>query len=81
MLRYTRISETSRELRKKMTDAEKLLWSEEAKATFGYQFRQRIIGLYCGLLLPTARLVIEIDGESALLWERRRKAIRRGMVN
>ena len=53
------------ELRKNMTDAEKLLWAKiRNRQIKGYQFyRQKIIGnfivdFYC----PRANLIIEIDG-------------------
>ena len=55
----------ARELRKNMTDAEKLLWSKvRRKRLRGYQFyRQRAIGNYIvDFYCPKARLVIEIDG-------------------
>jgi very-short-patch-repair endonuclease len=55
----------ARELRKKMTDAEKLLWSRISRRQLsGRQFyRQRIIENYIvDFYCPTARLVIEIDG-------------------
>lgn len=55
----------ARELRKNMTDAEKLLWSRaRRKQLRGYQFyRQRTIGNYIvDFYCPKARLVIEIDG-------------------
>lgn len=66
MLPYDRgLKKISRDLRKRMTDAEKLLWSKLRKKQIkGQQFyRQKIIGrhvadLYC----PKARLVVEIDG-------------------
>ena len=59
------LKEFSRELRKNMTEAEKLLWSRlRRKQLKGSQcYRQRIIGdfivdFYC----PCARLVIKVDG-------------------
>ncbi len=66
MLKYNKnLQNLARELRKNMTDAEKLLWSRISRRQIsGYQFyRQRIIGNYIvDFYCPTARLVIEIDG-------------------
>ena len=66
MLKYDNsLKHIARELRKNMTDAEKLLWSRiRRRQLSGYQFyRQRIIGSYIvDFYCPTARLVIEIDG-------------------
>jgi len=66
MLQYHKsLKQLSRNLRRNMTDAEKLLWSKvRGKQLNGLQFyRQKIIGndvadFYC----PKTRLVIEIDG-------------------
>ena len=66
MLFYnTKLKKYSQELRRNMTDAEKLLWSRlRRKQIKESQFyRQRIIGnhivdFYC----PKARLIVEIDG-------------------
>ena len=55
----------ARELRKNMTDAERLLWSKiRRKQVRGYQFyRQITIGNYIvDFYCPKARLVIEVDG-------------------
>lgn len=55
----------SQDLRKNMTDAEKLLWSKlRRKQLKGLQvYRQRIIGNYIvDFYCPKASLVIEIDG-------------------
>ncbi|MCJ7521438.1 MAG: DUF559 domain-containing protein [Dehalococcoidia bacterium] len=55
----------SRQLRKEMTDAERLLWSKvRGKQLKGYQFyRQKIIGNYIvDFYCPKAKLIIEIDG-------------------
>lgn len=66
MLRYnSSLKPYSRELRKNMTDAERLLWSKvRMKQLKGYQFyRQRIIGDYIvDFFCPRAKLVIEVDG-------------------
>ncbi len=66
MLRYNKkLKKYARELRKNMTEAEKILWSKiRRKQLKGYQFyRQKPIGdfiadFYC----PKAGLVIEING-------------------
>ena len=66
MLRYSnRLKPHSRQLRKNMTDAEKLLWSKiRGKQVKELQvYRQKPIGwfivdFYC----PKAHLVIEVDG-------------------
>ncbi len=55
----------ARELRKNLTEAEKLLWSRLRKKQLkGYRFhRQRIIGNYIvDFYCPRAKLVIEVDG-------------------
>ena len=61
----TRLKKCSQELRKNMTDAERLLWSKlRGKQLKGFQiYRQRIIAncivdFYC----PKANIIIEIDG-------------------
>ena len=59
------LKQYSRELRKNMTDAEKLLWSKlRSKQLNGHQFfRQRIIGNYIvDFFCLKAKLVIEVDG-------------------
>ncbi len=66
MLQYDKsLKQLSRNLRKSMADAEKLLWSRiRGKQLKGFQFyRQKIIGNYIAdFYCPKARLVIEIDG-------------------
>jgi very-short-patch-repair endonuclease len=66
MLNYNKtLKSLARELRKNMTDAERLLWSKvRRKQVREYQFyRQRIIGNYIvNFYCPKARLIIEIDG-------------------
>jgi len=55
----------ARNLRKNMTDAEKLVWSNvRRKQVLGYQFyRQKVIGNYIvNFYCPKAKLAIEIDG-------------------
>jgi very-short-patch-repair endonuclease len=61
----TKLKTLSRQLRKNMTGAERLLWSRiKGKQLKGYQFyRQRIIGNYIvDFYCPKAKLVIELDG-------------------
>ncbi len=56
----------SRELRKNMTDAEKLLWSRiRRKQLKDCQFyRQKVVGNYIvDFYCPKSNLVIELDGE------------------
>ncbi len=66
MLPYNRDLKThSRDLRRNMTEAEKLLWSRIRKKQIkGHQFyRQRIIGNYIvDFYCPKTRLIIELDG-------------------
>ncbi len=66
MLPYNKnLKDPSRQLRRDMTDAEKLLWSRvRRKQLKGVQFyRQKIVGNYIvDFYCPKARLVIEIDG-------------------
>ncbi len=66
MLIYNKnLKQYSRELRKNMTDAERLLWSKiRGKQLGNYQFyRQKIIGRYIAdFYCPKAKLVVELDG-------------------
>ncbi|MDO9584890.1 MAG: DUF559 domain-containing protein [Syntrophales bacterium] len=66
MLPYNKdLKHYSRELRKSMTDAERLLWSKiRGKQLKGNQFyRQKIIDNYIAdFYCPKAKLVIELDG-------------------
>jgi len=66
MLQYNKsLKQLSRNLRRNMTDAEKLLWSKiRGKQLNGLQFyRQKIIGNYVAdFYYAKTRLVIEIDG-------------------
>jgi very-short-patch-repair endonuclease len=66
MLLYnTKLKNYSQDLRKNMTDAERLLWSKlRRKQLKGLQiYRQRIIGNYIvDFYCPMANLIIEIDG-------------------
>ena len=66
MLSYSgQLKQRSRELRKNMTDAEKLVWSKvRGKQPKDCQFyRQKVISNYIvDFYCPRAKLVIEIDG-------------------
>jgi very-short-patch-repair endonuclease len=66
MLFYnTKLRKYSRELRKNMTNAERLLWSRlRRKQLNNFQFyRQRIIGDYIvDFYCPRSKLIIELDG-------------------
>lgn len=66
MLKYNgNLKEFSRNLRKNMTDAEKLVWSKiRGKQLKGRQFyRQKPIGAYIvDFYCPKAKLIIELDG-------------------
>jgi len=66
MLFYnTKLKKYSQELRKNMTDAERLLWSKlRGKQVKNFQFyRQRIIGNYIvDFYCPKSKLIIEVDG-------------------
>jgi very-short-patch-repair endonuclease len=61
----TKLKRYSQELRKNMTDAEKLLWSKLRKKQLKNSqfYRQRIIGSYIvDFYCPKAKLIIEVDG-------------------
>jgi len=81
MLEYNLILKTpSQELRKNMTDAERLLWSRlRGKQLLGVQFyRQKPIGHYIvDFYAPAAKLVIEVDGSQHHELEQRQKDIAR----
>ena len=66
MLPYnSKLKSFSRELRKNMTDAEKLLWSKIRRKQLKnlHFYRQQIIGNYIvDFYCPKAKLVIELDG-------------------
>jgi very-short-patch-repair endonuclease len=66
MIRYNKnLKNLARNLRKNMTDCEKLLWSKiRRKQLKGYKFyRQKVIGNYIvDFYCPRAKLVIELDG-------------------
>ena len=75
MLFYkTKLKKYSQELRKNMTDAERLLWSRlRRKQLNNFQFyRQRIIGdfifdFYC----PKSKLVVEVNGGHIIRMKRK----------
>ena len=75
----------SQELRKNMTDAERLVWSRiRRKQLNGLQvYRQRIIGNYIvDFYCPKAKLVIEIDGGQHFMEEGLKKdAVRDVWIN
>jgi very-short-patch-repair endonuclease len=61
----TELKNFSRQLRKNMTEAEKLLWSKlRCRQLKGLQvYRQRIIGNYIvDFYCPKANLIVELDG-------------------
>lgn len=66
MLRYTaNLKGQARELRKKLTESESVLWSRlRGKQLLGVQFyRQKPIGQYIvDFFAPRVRLVVEVDG-------------------
>ncbi len=66
MLSYNKnLKQLSRNLRRNMTDAERLLWSKlRSKQIKGLQFyRQKIIDNYIvDFYCPKSKLVIEVDG-------------------
>jgi very-short-patch-repair endonuclease len=66
MLNYNKkLKEYAKNLRRNMTDAEKLLWSKiRGKQLKGYQFyRQKPIGDYIvDFYCPKADIIIEVDG-------------------
>ncbi len=66
MLYYnTKLKRYSQELRKNMTDAERLLWSRirEKQLKGLHVYRQRIIGNYIvDFYCPKSKIIIELDG-------------------
>lgn len=66
MLNYNpNLKDKARQLRKNLTDSEKVLWSRlRNKQLLGIQFyRQKAIGEYIvDFFAPKARLVVEVDG-------------------
>jgi very-short-patch-repair endonuclease len=66
-MRFHNLSSTKekrRDLRKNMTDSERILWSELKNDKVGYRFRRQfsighyIVDFYC----PRKKLIIELDG-------------------
>jgi len=65
MIHYNKkLKNLARQLRKNMTEAEKLLWSRVRRKQLGCRFyRQKILGDYIvDFYCPRARLIVEIDG-------------------
>ena len=54
----------ARQLRKNMTDAERLLWSKLRGKQLGFKFKRQVpVGNYIvDFLCPSKKLVIEVDG-------------------
>jgi very-short-patch-repair endonuclease len=81
MLEYSRnLKEPSRELRKDMTDAERMLWSRvRRKQILGVQFyRQKPIGAYIvDFYAPSAKLAIEVDGSQHSTTEHMKRDVER----
>ena len=77
MLFYNiKLKRHSQQLRKNMTDAERLLWSKIRKKQLrGCQFyRQRIIGNYIvDFYCPKTKLIVELDGGQHYNEEENRK--------
>ena len=77
MLTYNKsLKQISRNLRRNMTDAERLLWSNlMGKQLKGFQFyRQKIIDNYIvDFYCPKLKLVIEVDGGQHYSAEGRQK--------
>ncbi|MCL1827562.1 MAG: DUF559 domain-containing protein [Candidatus Cloacimonetes bacterium] len=68
--KYMNLKDNARNLRKNMTETERILWSRlKNKKMNGVNFnRQIVIGNYIvDFYCPSAKLVIEIDGESHFL--------------
>jgi very-short-patch-repair endonuclease len=77
MLRYkAQLKHKARQLRKNMTDSERVLWSRlRGKQLFGVQFlRQKPIGDYIvDFYAPRAKLVVEVDGSQHMEAEQAEK--------
>lgn len=56
----------ARELRRRMTPAERILWEELRRKSLGVRFRRQcvILGFIADFYCPSRRLVIEVDGPS-----------------
>ncbi len=77
MLRYKdQLKHKARQLRKNMTDSERVLWSRlRGKQLSGVQFyRQKPIGEYIvDFFAPRTKLVVEVDGSQHLEGEQAEK--------
>ncbi len=77
MLRYkAQLKHRARQLRKNMTDSERVLWSHlRGKQLSGVQFyRQKPIGEYIvDFFAPRTKLVVEVDGSQHLEGEQAEK--------
>jgi very-short-patch-repair endonuclease len=77
MLRYrAQLKPKARQLRKHMTDSERVLWSRlRGKQLFKVQFyRQKPIGEYIvDFYAPRAKLVVEVDGSQHMAAEQAEK--------
>jgi very-short-patch-repair endonuclease len=77
MLRYrAQLKPKARQLRKHMTDSERVLWSRlRGKQLFEVQFyRQKPIGEYIvDFYAPRAKLVVEVDGSQHMAAEQAEK--------
>ncbi len=77
MLSYNKsLKQLSRNLRKNLTDAERLIWSKiRGKQLKGFQFyRQKIIGNYIvDFYCPKSKVVIEVDGSQHYSAEGKKK--------
>ena len=70
-----KLTKRARELRKNMTDAERLLWSKLRRKQLGVKFRRQVpIGNYIvDFLCPAKKLIIELDGSQHIDSEYDRK--------
>ena len=59
-----KLTARARQLRKNMTDAERLLWSKLRGKQLGFKFKRQVpVGNYIvNFLCPSKKLVIEVDG-------------------
>jgi very-short-patch-repair endonuclease len=77
MLRYKpHLKHKGRELRKNMTDSERVLWSRlRGRQLLGVQFyRQKPVGKYIvDFYAPKTKLVVEVDGSQHLTQEHTEK--------
>jgi very-short-patch-repair endonuclease len=81
MIRYkAQLKDKARQLRKNMTDSERVLWSRlRGKQLLGVQFyRQKPIGNYIvDFFAPRTKLVVEVDGSQHMECEHAKKDERR----